>query len=152
MNRCTCRLEFGFKTLGSQRRLIRASLITVGAVLGWVGGSASAQVLDPCPVLADPLVFINPEVVETGKGLAISEEGCLSFPGVFVEIKRPRWAKIRAQNVEGESFEAEGDESVRIQVKGKRFRIPKNASLSIEHEAEGGKEELELQLRWTTTD
>ena len=43
----------------------------------------------------------------------------------------------------------EGDESVRIQVKGKRFRIPKTASLSIEHEAEDGKEELELQLRWT---
>ncbi|MFO7564709.1 MAG: peptide deformylase [Enhygromyxa sp.] len=58
---------------------------------------------------ADPLVFINPEVVETGKGLAIAEEGCLSFPDVFVDVKRPRWAKVRAQNVEGEWFEAEGD-------------------------------------------
>lgn len=58
---------------------------------------------------APPLVFINPEVVETGKGLTISEEGCLSFPDVFVEIKRPRWAKLRAMNVEGETFEAEGD-------------------------------------------
>lgn len=56
-----------------------------------------------------PLVFINPEIVETGKGLAISEEGCLSFPDVFVEIKRPRWAKLRATNLEGQSFEAEGD-------------------------------------------
>ena len=43
----------------------------------------------------------------------------------------------------------EGDESVRIQVQGQRFRIPRDASLSIEHEAEGGNEELELQLRWT---
>ncbi|WP_052548275.1 peptide deformylase [Enhygromyxa salina] len=59
---------------------------------------------------ADPLVFINPEVVETGKGLAIAEEGCLSFPDVFVDVKRPRWAKLRAMNVEGEMFEAEGDE------------------------------------------
>lgn len=42
----------------------------------------------------------------------------------------------------------EGDESVRIQVKGKRFVIPKSAELSIEHEAEGEDEELELQLRW----
>ncbi|HLT36809.1 MAG TPA: amphi-Trp domain-containing protein [Enhygromyxa sp.] len=42
----------------------------------------------------------------------------------------------------------EGDESVRIQVLGKRFTIPKTASLSIEHEVEGGDEELELQLRW----
>jgi peptide deformylase len=58
---------------------------------------------------APPVVCINPEVVETGKGLAIAEEGCLSFPGVFVDVKRPRWAKIRAQNVDGETFEVDGD-------------------------------------------
>ena len=58
---------------------------------------------------ADPLVFINPEIVETGGGLAVSEEGCLSFPGVFVEIRRPRSAKVRALNVEGETFEVESD-------------------------------------------
>ena len=59
---------------------------------------------------ADPLVFINPEIVETGKGQVVSEEGCLSFPGVFTEIKRPRWAKVRATNEKGEVFEVEGDE------------------------------------------
>jgi peptide deformylase len=58
---------------------------------------------------ADPVVLINPEIVETGKGLSISEEGCLSFPDVFVEVKRPRWAKLRATNVQGESFEIDGD-------------------------------------------
>jgi peptide deformylase len=56
-----------------------------------------------------PVVCINPEIVETGKGLAIAEEGCLSFPGVFVEVKRPRWVKVRATNLAGESFEIEGD-------------------------------------------
>jgi peptide deformylase len=59
---------------------------------------------------ADPLVFINPEVVETGKGLVIAEEGCLSFPDVFVDVKRPRWAKVRAMNVDGQTFEAEGED------------------------------------------
>jgi len=58
---------------------------------------------------ADPLVFINPEVVETGHGHSISEEGCLSFPDVFVDVKRPAWAKLRALNVEGETFEVDGD-------------------------------------------
>jgi amphi-Trp domain-containing protein len=42
----------------------------------------------------------------------------------------------------------EGDETVRIQVQGKRFSIPKSASLSVEHEVSGNDEELELQLRW----
>lgn len=40
--------------------------------------------------------------------------------------------------------------SFRIQVVNKRFTVPADAALSIEHEAEGGEEELELQLRWKT--
>ncbi|MCA9653151.1 MAG: peptide deformylase [Myxococcales bacterium] len=58
---------------------------------------------------APPMVFINPEVVETGHGEVVSEEGCLSFPGVFVDVKRPRWAKLRAMSLQGETFEWEGD-------------------------------------------
>lgn len=58
---------------------------------------------------AEPLVFINPEVVETGKGHSIAEEGCLSFPDVFVDVKRPRWAKLRATNLDGQTFESDGD-------------------------------------------
>ena len=46
----------------------------------------------------------------------------------------------------------EGGEGVRIQVAGKRFTVPATADLSIEHEAEGGDEELELQLRWRSED
>lgn len=42
----------------------------------------------------------------------------------------------------------EGDDSVRIQVEGQRFSIPRTAELSIEHEVSGEDEELELQLRW----
>lgn len=58
---------------------------------------------------ADPLVFINPELVETGQGSSVSDEGCLSFPGVYVQIKRPNWAKMRATNAQGEVFEVDGD-------------------------------------------
>lgn len=56
-----------------------------------------------------PLVFINPELVETGKGLAVAEEGCLSFPGVYVDIKRPRWAKVRARDEHGNTVEVDGE-------------------------------------------
>ena len=35
-----------------------------------------------------------------------------------------------------------------IQVRGERIRIPQTAFLSIEHEREGGSEELELQMKW----
>lgn len=39
-------------------------------------------------------------------------------------------------------------EPVRIQVASKRFLVPEDAELSIEHEVNGADEELELQLRW----
>ncbi len=42
----------------------------------------------------------------------------------------------------------EGGEPFRIQVAGKRFTVPGSAELAIEHEAEGGEEELALELRW----
>ena len=44
----------------------------------------------------------------------------------------------------------EQEESFRIQVRGLRFTVPKTAELSIEHEAEDGEEELELQLKWSS--
>jgi peptide deformylase len=56
-----------------------------------------------------PVVFINPEIIESGRGISIGEEGCLSFPGVFVEVKRPRWVKVRALGLDGEPFEIDGD-------------------------------------------
>lgn len=43
----------------------------------------------------------------------------------------------------------ESSDQVRIQVVGKRFSIPANATFSIEHEVQGGETELELQARWT---
>lgn len=42
----------------------------------------------------------------------------------------------------------EAGESFRIQVASKRFTVRPDAELSVEHEAEDGVEELELQLRW----
>jgi amphi-Trp domain-containing protein len=39
--------------------------------------------------------------------------------------------------------------SFRIQVAGERFRVPRDAELSVEHERSGDTEEVELQLRWS---
>jgi amphi-Trp domain-containing protein len=42
--------------------------------------------------------------------------------------------------------------SFRIQIAGERFRVPRHAELSVEHERSGDTEEVELQLRWSITD
>lgn len=58
----------------------------------------------------DPVAFVNPEVVWTSDETDKAEEGCLSFPGVYVPIERPSKARVRALNLEGEEFELEGEE------------------------------------------
>ena len=46
------------------------------------------------------VVLINP-VIETEEGEQIGDEGCLSFPGVFLEIKRPQRVVVRARDIDG---------------------------------------------------
>lgn len=55
-----------------------------------------------------PLVFINPEILETS-GKQIDEEGCLSLPGEMEEVMRPNYVKARAINEKGEEFEIEAE-------------------------------------------
>ena len=56
-----------------------------------------------------PLVFINPEIIETS-GSQTDEEGCLSLPGRMEEVTRPNYVKARAINEKGEAFEIEAEE------------------------------------------
>lgn len=57
----------------------------------------------------DPWVFINPEILEVSEETEKVDEGCLSFPGIYVPIERPYRCKVRATNLSGEVFEAEGE-------------------------------------------
>lgn len=57
-----------------------------------------------------PLVMINPEIVELGPGLRLHEEGCLSIPDVKIEIERPSTLTVRYVGRDGKRVElaAEG--------------------------------------------
>ena len=57
------------------------------------------------------LELINPELLETD-GEQVGPEGCLSVPGKYGLVKRPYWAKIRAQDRNGDWYEAEGEELI----------------------------------------
>ena len=57
------------------------------------------------------LELINPTLLETS-GEQIGAEGCLSVPGKYGLVKRPYYAKVRAQDRYGEWFEAEGEELI----------------------------------------
>ena len=55
------------------------------------------------------LELINPEILETD-GEQIGAEGCLSVPGKYGLVKRPYYAKVRAQDRNGNWYECEGEE------------------------------------------
>ena len=57
----------------------------------------------------DPMVFINPEILETS-GEQTGYEGCLSVPGKSGIVTRPNYVKAKATDLEGNEFIIEGEE------------------------------------------
>jgi peptide deformylase len=66
---------------------------------------------------AEPTVLVNPEIEWRSGDLATAEEGCLSLPGVVVDVERPLHVRARAVDVHGEPLliEASGLEARVIQ-------------------------------------
>ncbi|GAB4512355.1 MAG: peptide deformylase [Haliangiales bacterium] len=101
------------------RTLYRDLVDTMYALHGL--GIAAVQIGDPSamfivePSLAgrdakdDPVAFINPEILWTSDETEKVDEGCLSFPGIYVPVDRPVRARIRAMSIDGNTFEIDGE-------------------------------------------
>ena len=57
----------------------------------------------------DPLVLVNPVIVETQGEPEDGGEGCLSLPGITVEISRAPWVRVQYYDLDGELWEIAGD-------------------------------------------
>ena len=66
-------------------------------------------VLDVSEERNDPKVFINPTIDVIESDLADYDEGCLSVPGFYETVSRPKKIKVSAQDKEGSQFEIEAD-------------------------------------------
>jgi peptide deformylase len=62
-------------------------------------------VLDVSEEKNQPMVFINPEIEVLDPSPRGYEEGCLSVPGYYEEVCRPRRIKVRALDRDGKPFE-----------------------------------------------
>lgn len=77
-------------------------------------GLAANQVGYPLQVFVmrgeQPIVVINPRILEASKEEVVLEEGCLSFPNQLLKVKRPIWVKARFNLVPGnaQTFRFEG--------------------------------------------
>jgi peptide deformylase len=57
----------------------------------------------------DPHIFINPTILETSQETSKYEEGCLSVPGQYADVVRPKKIKVQAWNEKGRPFTIEAD-------------------------------------------
>ena len=66
-------------------------------------------VLDVSEERNDPQIFVNPTIDVIESDLADYDEGCLSVPGFYETVSRPKKIKVLAQDKEGSQFEIEAD-------------------------------------------
>ena len=76
----------------------------IGLAATQVNRHVRVIVIDVSEDRSQLLTFINPELIEKS-GECEGEEGCLSVPGIYETVKRAAQVKVRALNVEGETFE-----------------------------------------------
>jgi peptide deformylase len=106
---------------------------------------------------APPTPLVNPEIEWRSDDVATAEEGCLSIPGVVVDVERPLHVRVRGQDAQGEPLmiEASGlearviqhevdhldgvlmiDRATREQRKGALRALREGTTYSPEHEQE----------------
>ncbi|MCG8413325.1 MAG: peptide deformylase [Pseudomonadales bacterium] len=66
-------------------------------------------VIDVSEEKENPLTFINPRFEIIEEELSEYDEGCLSVPGFYETVSRPRRIKVSAQDKKGEPFEMEAE-------------------------------------------
>lgn len=66
-------------------------------------------VIDVSESKDSPLVFINPSFEIIEDELSEYDEGCLSVPGFYETVSRPKGIKVQAQDRKGEKFEIEAE-------------------------------------------
>ncbi len=81
----------------------------VGLAAPQVGILKRIVVIDVSMEEPEPLVFINPEIIEAD-GEQTGDEGCLSLPGLAGTVTRPNRVVCRALDENMEEFEIEAEE------------------------------------------
>src|SRR6185312_7017267 len=98
---------YAYKGVGlAAQQIGQAVQITVIDVRG-VTDRPSTMEIKGKPVEVEehmPIVLINPELTLSGEAVA-GPEGCLSFPEVFADIKRPEFVDVKAMNEKGKPIE-----------------------------------------------
>ncbi len=61
------------------------------------------------PNFPKPFALFNPKIIEASTEMILDQEGCLSYPGLYLTVKRPSWVVAEYQNSKGDVIEARFD-------------------------------------------
>jgi peptide deformylase len=84
----------------------------IGLAAPQVGVNVKLMVYNPtgeASETSEEVVFINPKVVNKSKGQTLFEEGCLSFPDIMGDVKRPKSVTIEAKDLQGKTIRLDLD-------------------------------------------
>ena len=97
-DRCLRKKSFPVKIVGPGERLLIASMVQTMHESKGVGLAAPQLGINEQIIVVDigegPVALINPRILKK-RGAEIMEEGCLSIPGVSVQVKRPKKIVVR---------------------------------------------------------
>ena len=79
------------------------------------------MVIDVTEDKSRPLVFINPVIEHLTPETHVRDEGCLSFPGIFVPVKRSLGTRVRALDLDGNEFVVEANDLDPVTGKAERL-------------------------------
>ncbi|GIU16089.1 MULTISPECIES: peptide deformylase [unclassified Shewanella] len=85
----------------------------IGLAATQVGSLHAILVIDLSDERDQPMVLINPEIIES-RGEYQGEEGCLSIPGYRAKVNRHEGVKVSALDRQGKAFEIDTDEFLAI--------------------------------------
>ena len=97
-NKCeNVSLEEGIK-IGEQLSTELEKTNGIGLAANQIGVNANVCLIK----VKDPILLINPEIIEKSKEKFLFIEGCLSFPEKVAKVIRHKWVKVKADNHPGE--------------------------------------------------
>ena len=110
--------DFGSDLAADAERMIALMRDAIGVGLAATQlGTLRRMLVFQVGAEAEPTILVNPEIEWRSDDLVTAEEGCLSLPGVVVDVERPLYVRAQAVDLRGEplSIEASGLEARVIQ-------------------------------------
>jgi peptide deformylase len=99
--------------------------------------------LESDPDQGEELVFVNP-VLSRPKGSEETEEGCLSLPGLYGLVRRPKQIRVNAYSIDGSEIQADVDGLLARVVQHETDHL--DGVLFIDRMSESARRELKVEL------